>query len=342
MKTIVQTGIRRLELVHRPEPTIAGANEVLFKVEAVGVCGSDIHYYRSGQIGSKVVQYPFPLGHECSGTVVAVGPAVEKLRPGDRIAVDPAVRCGACDQCSAGRPHTCRRLLFLGCPGELDGCLSEYYALPDFCCFKVSTNTSLERAALVEPLSIGCYAVQLAQLTPGMKVGILGLGPIGFSVLVAARARGLDWFCVTDPLAYRRELALAHGARAGCDPHAEDPLGALGGELDVVFECCGQQSALADACRLLAPGGKLVIIGIPEAEQICFDPHLLRRAEIAIHNVRRQNGCMQAAIDLIESAAIDLNFLHTHTFPLAATSTAFELVDGYRDQVVKAVVLPPA
>ena len=340
MKTIVQTGIRRLELAQRPEPAISRADEVLFKVEAVGVCGSDIHYYRSGQIGDKVVEYPFPLGHECAGTVVAVGAAVLHLQPGDRIAIDPAVSCGACDQCCSGRPHTCRRLLFLGCPGELAGCLSEYYVLPASCCFKVDPHTSLERAALVEPLSIGCYAVQLAQLKPGMKVGILGLGPIGFAVLVAARARGLDWFGVSDPLRYRRQLALAQGAQVACDPLATDPIQALGDALDVVFECCGQQRALSDACRLLTPGGKLVVIGIPEAEQVFFDPHLLRRAEISIQSVRRQNGCMQMAIDLVENPALDLDFMHTHTFALEATEAAFELVDGYRDQVVKAVVLP--
>ena len=331
------SAIRQMEMAEQAEPTLAHDTDVLFKVDAVGVCGSDVHYYRTGRIGSQVVDFPFPVGHECSGTVVEVGTAVSRLQRGDRIALDPALSCGTCDQCKKDRRHTCRHLLFMGCPGQLDGCLSEYCVMPEVCCFKVSPDTSPELVALVEPLSIGCYALQLAQIAPGMKVGILGMGPIGLSVMVAARARGLEQVYIADPLAYRRELALAQGARAGCAP---DEIEAGGWALDVVFECCGEQRALAAAGPLLTPGGKLVIIVIPGADQVYFDPHVLRRREITVHNVRRQNNCMRKALDIVENSALDLRFMHTHSFALADVQKAFDLVDEYRDGVIKAIVYP--
>ena len=329
-----------MELVDQPEPALVDDADVVFRVGAVGICGSDVHYYRTGRIGSQVVDFPIPIGHECSGTVVEVGKAVASLRPGDRIALDPALSCGTCDQCKKGRRHTCRHLLFMGCPGQLDGCLSEYCVLPEMCCFKMRPDTSLELAALVEPLSIGCYALRLAQLVPGMKIGILGAGPVGLSVMMAARAQGFDQVYMVEPLAYRRELALAHGARSGCAPDAVEQAEAFERELDAVFDCCGEQNALELACRLLTPGGKLVIVGIPGAEQVYFNPHLLRRREIAIQNVRRQNNCMREAIDIVENSAFDLRFMLTHHFELADTQAAFELVDQYQDGVVKAIIFP--
>ena len=124
MKTWMLTGIRKMQLEETPQPTIRDDHEVLIKMAVAGVCGSDVHYYAAGRIGSQVVQYPFAVGHECAGVVEQVGKGVTRVRPGDRIAVDPAMSCYACDQCRAGRHHTCRSLRFLGCPGQAAGCLS--------------------------------------------------------------------------------------------------------------------------------------------------------------------------------------------------------------------------
>ena len=136
-------------------PEITNPNDVLIQMKTVGVCGSDVHYYETGQIGSQVVDYPFAVGHEGAGVVVAVGTAVTRVKPGDRIAIEPAMPCGACDQCLTDRAHTCRALRFLGCPRQAEGCLSEYIVMPEGSCFTVSATTSFDEAAISEPLAIG-------------------------------------------------------------------------------------------------------------------------------------------------------------------------------------------
>ena len=160
MKAIVLTGIKQMEMVDKPDPEIKNSKDVLIKLGIVGVCGSDVHYYNSGQIGSQVVEFPFQVGHECAGTVEAIGADVTQVKPGDRIAVEPAISCWKCDQCLAGRHHTCRELKFLGCPGQVEGCLAEYMVMPEECCFPISDDMTLEEGAISEPLAIGVYAVK--------------------------------------------------------------------------------------------------------------------------------------------------------------------------------------
>src|SRR5690554_4064702 len=138
MKKIVLTGIRNMASVDVPEPLALRDNEVKIKVASIGVCGSDIHYYKEGKIGTQVVEYPFAVGHECSGIIQEAGAGVRHVKAGDLVVIDPAVPCGDCDQCLTGRPHTCRNNRFLGCPGQLEGCMSEYIVMPAFTCFPVT------------------------------------------------------------------------------------------------------------------------------------------------------------------------------------------------------------
>lgn len=171
---MVLTGIRQMEMQEIPTPQITSENEVLIKMKVVGVCGSDVHYYSLGKIGSQIVQYPYPVGHEGAGEVVQVGTAVTKVKPGDRIAIEPAMPCWECDQCKAGRPHTCRKLRFLGCPGQADGILSEYIVIPEESCFPISDSTSYTEAAIIEPLAIGVYAANQSIPMKRASIGILG------------------------------------------------------------------------------------------------------------------------------------------------------------------------
>ncbi len=152
MKAMMLTGIRKMEMKDVPDPMIVNDTDVLIKMKTIGVCGSDVHYYTTGKIGSQVVRYPFPVGHEGAGQVVRVGKSVTSVKPGDRIAIEPAMPCGECDQCLAGRPHTCRKLRFLGCPGQADGCLSEYIVMPEKSCIPISEKLSYDQAAISEPL----------------------------------------------------------------------------------------------------------------------------------------------------------------------------------------------
>jgi L-iditol 2-dehydrogenase len=341
MKSIVLTGIKKFEIQDIPKPSIQSDHDVLLKIAVVGICGSDLHYYAEGRIGDQIINYPFTIGHECSAIVEAVGQAVKRVKPGDRISVDPTISCGQCDQCIAGRTHTCRNQKFLGCPGQMSGCLSEYIIMPEKCCFKVGENISLTQAALIEPLSIGAYAVSLLKNKKPKAVGILGVGPIGLSVLLACKKAGIETIFVTDKIDHRLRVARRVGASWIGKPdqlNKSDEIEVK--SLDAVFECCGQHDALNQAVSVLKPGGELLVVGIPESDQVSFNIHLLRRKEIDIQNVRRQNGFVQPVIEWVQQGLVEIDFMATHHYNFEQVQDAFETVKDYRDGVIKAVVYP--
>jgi L-iditol 2-dehydrogenase len=344
MKAALLTGIKKIEVREIPEPELTTDTDVLVRVGAVGVCGSDIHYYSEGGIGDQIVRYPFVVGHECSGTVEKAGASVRRLKPGDRVAVDPAIVCGTCDQCLAGRPNTCRRLLYLGTPEQLSGALCERIVVPEENGFLLPAELTLEEGVLVEPLTIAVHGLKLAGEPVPDTVAVLGAGPIGLSVLLAARAAGVRAVYVTDKIDSRVEAARKAGASWAGNPDREDiaaRMRSLSPEgLDAVFECCGDQSAFDQAIDILKPGGRLLIIGIPAVDRISFDVHALRRKELSLHNVRRQRFSVREAIDLIRNKKVDVRFMATHTFALAEARQAFEIAAGYRDGVIRAIIRP--
>lgn len=331
-----------MELMEIPDPAISDDHDVKIRMEVVGVCGSDIHYYLQGKIGSQVVQYPFTVGHEGAGTVLETGPAVTRVKPGDRIAIEPAMPCWQCDQCLAGRHHTCRKLRFLGCPGQAGGCLSEYIIMPETSCFPISPGLSLDEAAISEPLAIGVYAVQQSVPMPGSRIAILGSGPIGMSVMLASKAAGCGRIYMTDKIDERLKLVKNAGGDWTGNPDREDvtrlvleqePLA-----LDAVFECCGKQETVDQAFELLKPGGKLILVGIPEFSHWSMPVDIGRRKEIAIQNIRRQVDCVEAALESMETGRIQAALMATHHFGFRDTAEAFELVANYRDGVMKAMI----
>ena len=342
MKTIILENLKSIALTNTPKPQIQSDKDVLLRIASVGVCGSDVHYYRTGRIGDQIIKYPFRIGHECSAIVEQVGADVSRVKPGDRVAVEPAVSCWKCDQCKAGRPHTCRSLKFLGCPGQLDGCLAEYLIMPETCCFPIPDTMTLTEAALVEPLSIGVYASSFLDDQSVQDVAILGSGPIGLSVMQALRAQNHSKISMTDKLDYRLDIAAQNGASWTGNPdkiYVETEMDPYGdGIFDAIFECCGEQEAIDQAVRLVRPGGRIIIVGIPEVERISFDIHTLRRKEIAVYNVRRQNDCVQKAIDWVGEKRVQVDFMATHNFSIEQAPEAFELVEGYNDSVVKAMI----
>ena len=342
MKSAVLTALRQMELRDVERPKVQQDTDVLLKVERVGICGSDLHYYETGQIGRQIVEYPFIIGHECSATVEAIGSLVTRVKVGDQVAVDPAVPCHKCEQCRMGRENTCEDLRFLGCPGQGGGCLCEYIVMPEGSCFPTAGAITLEQAALCEPFSIGVYGVKSAQLPQNAKIAILGTGPIGLSVLLAAKVTKAAKIYVTDKIDTRLEAARGAGAGWIGNPNDVDIvseiLTAEPAGLDVVIECCGQQDALDQAFDILKPGGRLVLIGTARKERISFDVDTFKRKELSIRYIRRQNHCVQAAIDLIASGQVSVDFMVTHHFPLEQTKEAFDLVAGYRDGVIKAMI----
>jgi L-iditol 2-dehydrogenase len=341
MKAMVLTGIRQLEITNKPDPVLTRPDQVLLKMASVGICGSDIHYYTDGRIGSQVVQYPFTVGHEGAGIVEETGSLVTKVKPGDRVAIDPAMPCFNCDQCKSGRFHTCRNLKFLGCPGQAEGCLSEYIVMPEASCYPVQDNITLDQAALSEPLAIGVYATGFSA-PKASKIGILGSGPIGISVLLPAMAAGAAKIYMTDRIDARLNIASEMGAHWTGNPDKINIVSEITRQepllLDTVFECCGKQEAVDQAIQLLKPGGKLVIIGIPSFSRWSFDVDALRRKEIDIQHVRRQNESVTKTLKMISDGTIQPDKMQTHTMAFNRIDEAFKLVASYHDGVMKAMI----
>ena len=343
MKAARLRGIRRIAIEEVEEPQVCCPDDVLVGVRSVGICGSDVHNFVEGGTGSRKVVYPFIPGHEAAGEVLAVGSEVTAVKPGDRIMIEPAFHCGECDQCRVGRFNTCRKIQFMSSAGELQGCLCEKVVIPEKNCFKLPDGMAYALAALAEPLSIAVYSVKYAGiLSADMPLAILGAGPIGLTTMLAARAAGAGRIYVTDRIDARVEAAAALGAELALNPDesdvverltVEEPLG-----MQAVFECCGSPEALDQAVELLAPGGVLILTGIPVGSRISLDIDQLRRKEITVRNVRRQNGCVAEALHLLASGEVDGTPLLTHCFPLDQAGDAFDLVAGYADGVIKAMI----
>ncbi len=341
MKKIILESLGKFSIVDTEVPQITSDNDVLIKIAYVGICGSDIHYFKTGQIGDQVIQYPFTPGHECSGIIEKTGKNVTGLTRGDRVAVEPAISCRSCDQCVAGRFHTCRNLQFLGNPLELEGALQEYIVLPQECCFKLPATVSLADGIIIEPLTIGLHALRFMEYHK--HIAVLGHGPIGICTVSAIKYLFADsQIYVTDKIDPRLKFAIDRGVSWTGNPLKQNVVAGIlemcPGGVDTVIECCGQQEAIDQAIELLKPGGRLIMIGIPETESISFDPHSIRRKEIHICNVRRQNNKFIEAIDMLEKRAFDVNGFITHTYNIEQIQTAYKLVESYNDGIIKALV----
>jgi L-iditol 2-dehydrogenase len=342
MKAVYLTAPGQFSTRDVADPEIERPGDVRLTLQAVGVCGSDLHYYRTGRIGNQVLTSPWIMGHECTAVVESVGSSVTALKSGDRVAVDPLIACGHCDQCLSGRVNTCRRQRFLGCPNQQHGCMCQLLVMPAECCFPVPDHLSVGAAVMVEPFAIALHSTRLWGDAAGKACGILGAGPIGLCVLGALRLADARAIAVTDRLAYR--LDMARSLAATSTHHAErsdivrEVTAAHPEGLDAVFDCSGEQAALDQAVALLKPGGTLVIVGIPETDRISFDISALRRKELSVINVRRQNDCTADAIDILGNGRLDLDPVVSHHFGLGESKQAYDLVANYRDSVQKALI----
>ena len=327
MRAAKQVEIGSVQVVEVEKPVLKQDTDVLLRIESVGLCGTDRHYFITGKAGGDPFSEPFVPGHEAAAVVHEVGASVHRVKPGDPVVVDPAISCGRCDQCLKGRRHTCRYLRFLGFPGQMDGAMCDYVVMPENNCFPAPELNDVQRI-LIEPLSIAIHSLQLAHILETHTIGILGCGPIGLSTYLAAQAMGIEKIYMTDPIPADPSVEDIEGSIMSLEP--------LG--LDVVFECCGNQQAVDQAIEVLKPGGLLAIIGIPESGKIDFNPHKLRRNEITVVNVRRQNKCIAGAVNLIKTSEVRPGFMATHTFALENVQEAFEMAASYRDGILKAII----
>ena len=326
MRSAVLVEPRRLELIEVPTPA-PGPGQVLVRLRAVGICGSDVHYYVDGRIGNAAVEYPFVLGHEPAGVVAALGAGVAGLAVGDRVALEPAFPCGVCPTCRAGHQNCCPSVQFLGTP-PIGGVFEEYHLFRAEQCLRLPDEITFEAAAALEPMAVALHAVNLARPRLGARVAVMGGGPVGMLTAVAARLAGASFVALTEPVPARRALAARFGVDLALDPSGGDVKAEIiraAGEIDVAFEAAGTQEAVDDATLIVGMSGTTVIIGIPAGDRISLRAHELRRKELNLIMARRSNHALKPAILLVQSGRIDPGLTVTHRFPLDRLAEAMEL-----------------
>jgi len=332
-------GDLRLVEIEKPSP---GPGELLVQVKDVGVCASDVHYFRDGRIGDAVVTEPLILGHEFGGVVAEVGAGVDNVEPGERVAVEPAISCWECDMCRAGDTNLCRSIKFCGTP-PTDGAFREFIAWPARLIVPVPDSMAMSEVAMLEPLAVGVYAVEIAGSVEGKTVGVVGAGAIGLSILQAARVAGCGETYVTDLIPERLELAGRLGGEHTFDARnptvAENVKEASGCRgLDVVFEAAGENDAVCQAVDMVRPGGLVLIGGIPRDDRMSLTASVIRRKGLTIKMIRRSKNTLKRAIELVHQGKVDVASFVTHRFPLERITEAVETARDRRDGVVRAVV----
>lgn len=334
MRASVLTGIEELVVREVPTPSVA-PDEVLVEVAAVGVCGSDTHYFRHGRIGDFVVRGPLILGHELSGRIVAVGAEVPEARLGERVAVEPQKNCRRCRECRAGRYNLCPRMEFYATP-PVDGAFAQFCAIRAEFAHPLPAAISDEAAALLEPLSVAITTMRKAGVTPGSSILIAGAGPIGIICAQTARAFGAAEIIVTDLVAERRERALAFGATRVLDP-AETDIAGAGLDVDAFVDASGSARAVFDGIKAVRPAGTAVLVGLGNPEMTLPVEHI-QNAEVTVTGIFRYADTWPAAIHLVASGQIDLDSLVTGKFDLDHAAAA---LDADQDPAsLKAIVYP--
>src|ERR1017187_19375 len=304
-----------------------GPGEVQVRVDATGVCGSDLHSYSEGSVGDTPCQYPMVLGHEPAGTVVKTGAGVTGWSPGDRAALEPALYCYHCEFCRGGRDNGCANIRFLSTVGH-PGFFREFVNLPVPNLLAIPKSISLELATLVEPLAVALHSMQFAAIQPGETVAVFGAGPIGLLTVACLKVAGAGRIWTVDPVAHRRDLARHMGAHATLDPSQNDDARQILADtanrgVDCAIDCAAKEDTINAAIRASRNGGRVVLTGIHSGVMVPFEVSPMRRKELAIFNVRRSNHESHDALALLTARMAWFAPLVTHTRPLNSIAEAF-------------------
>jgi L-iditol 2-dehydrogenase len=307
------------------------------QVQVVSVCGSDIHYYKEGRIGSAAAEEPFVLGHEFSALVDDPDGERWGLPAGTLVAVDPAEPCGVCEWCSQGYSNLCPHVRFAG-SAPVAGALREYYYAKPSSIFPVPDGFDATAAALLEPLGVAIHGVDLAKIRLGDTVAVVGAGAIGLYLLQVARLTGAFEILVLEPLAYRRELALRLGADAAY-AQPEALLEATAGRgADVVLEATDSPEGPEAACAVARIGGRVVLVGIPDGDRFTLTASMVRRKGLSLKLSRRMGHVYPRAIQMVASQKVNLESIVTHHFSLEQGPQAFALQARRNEGVIKSVI----
>lgn len=331
MRASVLVRAGELTIETRPVPAPA-PDQVIVRVNAVGICGSDVHYFHEGRIGDFVVEEPLVLGHEAGGTIVAVGADIDDSRLGERVSIEPQRPCRVCEFCRSGRYNLCPQIEFYATP-PINGAFAEYVAIQGDFAYAVPDSVSDDAAALMEPLSVAIAAVQKAGVRPGSRVLITGAGPIGIVTAQTARAFGATEIVISDPMAERREVALRFGATEAVDPAA----GPLGSGYDSFVDASGSPVAVKQGISALKPGGVAVLVGMG-ADEIALPVSTIQNRELVVTGIFRYANTWPTAIELVSSGAVDLDALVTGTFGIAEVREALD--SAAQPSMLKSIVRP--
>ena len=316
----------RIENVPCPQP---GPDQALVKMGAAGICGSDMHYFRDGQIGKFKIKEPLIPGHEASGVIASLGANVTGLEEGQRVAINPSHPCGTCSRCREGRENLCDSMFFLGSASvfpHAQGMFREYFLISAKQCIPVSNQVSLEELALSEPLSVGLHAVNRAGNLCGKKVLISGSGTIGCMVLLAAKLDGAEQVSMVDVLEEPLAIARKVGAdQTICVKPSASPSPELINEFDVAFEVSGAASALSNCIELVRRGGTIVQIGTLPVEGVHLFANQIMVKELDIRGSMRFGNVFSRAVRLLESQRLNVQPILTGRFPIAEAAKALQL-----------------
>lgn len=336
MKDIKKIDIESVNL-HEPKE-----DEVLVKIDYVGICGSDVDFYEHGRIGDFIVKPPFILGHETAGTVIRVGKNVDGLKIGDRVALEPGVTCGKCIFCTSGKYNLCPDVAFMATP-PYDGALQRYLSFPANMAFKLPDTVSTLEGALVEPLAVGLHAAKQGEVELGNSVVILGAGCIGLMTLLACKARGATQIIVTDVISNRLRFAKELGATHIIDSSKEDVLERIlelteSQGVDAVFETAGAEPTIKQTPFLAKRGGTVVLVGLATKDAIEYNFMQVMTKELKIKSVFRYRNLYAVAIQAIANGNICIGEMVTHKYKFEDTKQGFDSVIKNKKDVVKAVI----
>lgn len=341
MKTAVMLGIGKMGFEER-EITKPKDDEVLVKLEYVGICGSDLHYYESGAIGDYVVKPPFVLGHEPGGTVVEVGKNVSHLKVGDRVALEPGKTCGHCEFCKTGRYNLCPDVVFFATP-PVDGVFQEYVAHEADLCFKLPDNVSTLEGALIEPLAVGFHAAIQGDAHLGQKAVVMGAGCIGLVSMMALKARGVSEVYVVDIMEKRLQKALELGADGvinGAEEDVEERMKELtkGAGADLVVETAGTEITTRQAIRVAKKGANIVLVGYSRTGEMTLPMSLALDKELTFKTVFRYRNIYPMAIEAVAQGKVNLKGIVTDIFDLDDVQNAMDHSVNNKADIVKAVI----
>jgi L-iditol 2-dehydrogenase len=310
-----------LRLGDENEP-IPKHGECLLCVKAVGLCGSDVHWYEEASIGDAQLTQPLVLGHEFAGIIDSGD------KKGMQVAVEPAIACRQCRYCEEGNPNLCGDLSFAG-HDTVDGALREKICWPEPLMYKLPDEFSAADGAMLEPLGVALHALSLGHILPGMSVGIFGCGPIGLMLVQLARAAGAAKIIATDRLAERLDAARTFGASrvilvGGGQENEELDAATNPDGVDIAFEVAGESQAVETAILATRPGRQVILIGIPDDDRTAFTASVARRKGLTLKLVRRMKHTYPQAIEMVKRGVVDVRSLVTHRFPLSEYKTAFE------------------